>query len=689
MMDGKSLDEVAAAIAQARGIDQDAIERRKAFLDFSERDAALLKTLHERLHGRSADFIQDFYRHLMVFDETRALLDDPATVERLKRSQTSYFDSLTAGDYEWDYVRNRLRVGVVHERVGLEPQWYIGAYNKYLGGLLPYVWRLMGPDERTVLDTVRALQKIVLFDMGLALETYIHADRLRLQEAEALSARLGRIVDRSANEIYVFDAATFRFVQVNQGAARNLGYSMVELSRLTPLDLKPEFTAERFAALVGPLLSGERDVIVFETSHRRKDGSTYPVEVRLQVFRTEQPPVFLAVTQDITERRYLEAQLQQAQRMEAIGRLAGGVAHDFNNLLTVITGRGELVRDGLDGDDPRRRDIDLILQTAGRAASLTRQLLAFSRKQVLAPRVFDLNSVVTEMELMLRRLLGEHVNLITRLDPEAGRVEADPGQIAQVIMNLAVNARDAMPEGGTLTIETRNVDPGEGDDRDHGLDAGSGARVVLAVSDTGVGMDPETRVHLFEPFFTTKGQGKGTGMGLSTIYGIITQSGGQVDVESEPGRGTTFTIYLPRVEGSPEAPDAKVSPSPPRGGAETIVVVEDEEHVRALVGQILGGRGYAVLEARDGREALDLCERHQGPIHLMVTDIVMPSMGGRDLAEHVRRSRPKLKILYISGYTDNALAEHGVLDTGSAFLQKPFTADALARKVRDVLDAAP
>jgi PAS domain S-box-containing protein len=689
MMDGKSLDEVAAAIAQARGIHRDTIERRKAFLEFGERDAALLRELHRRLRDSSADFIEDFYRHLAGFEETRGLLSDPTVVERLKHSQTAYFDSLTAGDYEWEYVHNRLRVGVVHERVGLEPQWYIGAYNKYLSGLLPYVSRLMGPDERTVLDTIRALQKIVLFDMGLALETYIHADRMRLQEAEAMSARLGRILDRSSNEIYVFDAATLCFVQVNQGAAKNLGYSVEELSRLTPLDLKPEFTAERFATLIAPLRSGERDVIVFETIHRRKDGSTYPVEVRLQVFRTEQPAVFLAVIQDITERRHLEAQLRQSQRMEAIGRLAGGVAHDFNNLLTVITGRGELVRDHLGTDDPRRRDVELILETAERAASLTRQLLAFSRKQVLAPRVLDLNTVVIETEQMLRRLLGEDINLVTRLDPAGGRVEADPGQIAQVIMNLAVNARDAMPEGGTLTIETGHVDLDEAAVRNHGLDVRPGAHVLLAVSDTGVGMDAETRAHLFEPFFTTKEQSKGTGLGLSTIYGIIKQSGGHVWVYSEPGHGTTFKIYLPRVEAPVGLPSAKAAPSPPRGGTETIVVVEDEEHVRALVCQILDGRGYTVLDARNGHEALDLCARHQGPIHLMVTDVVMPLMSGRDLAERVVRTRPELKILYVSGYTDNVIAHHGVLKKGFALVQKPFTAETLARKVREVLDAAP
>ncbi|MBI3608687.1 MAG: response regulator [Nitrospirae bacterium] len=540
-----------------------------------------------------------------------------------------------------------------------------------------------------MLDTVRALQKIVLFDMGLALETYIYADRLRLQEAEALSARLGRIVDRSSNEIYVFDAATLRLVQVNQGATKNLGYTMLELSRLTPLDLKPEFTAEHFASLIAPLRSGERDVIVFGTSHRRKDGSTYPVEVRLQVFRTEQPPVFLAVVQDITERRYLEAQLRQSQRMEAIGRLAGGVAHDFNNLLTVITGRGELVRDRLGTDDPRRRDVELILQTAERAASLTRQLLAFSRKQVLAPRVLDLNIVVIEMEQMLRRLLGEDINLVANLDPEGGRVEADAGQLAQVILNLAVNSRDAMPEGGTLTIETRNVALDDVSVRAHGVDVAPGPHVMLAVSDTGVGMDAETRAHLFEPFFTTKGRNQGTGLGLSTIYGIIKQSGGHVEVESEPGHGATFKIYLPRVEAPLELPGTDAAPSPPRGGTETIVVVEDEEHVRALVCQILGARGYTVLEARDGNEALDLCARHQGPIHLMVTDVVMPSMSGRDLSERVRRSRPELKIVYVSGYTDNAIAHHGVLEEGLAFVQKPFTADTLVRKVRDVLDTSP
>jgi signal transduction histidine kinase len=379
--------------------------------------------------------------------------------------------------------------------------------------------------------------------------------------------------------------------------------------------------------------------------------------------------------------------LVQAQKMEAVGRLAGGVAHDFNNLLTAILGYSELVLMGLDRANPLREDVKEIKSAADRAAALTRQLLAFSRKQVLQPRVLDLNAKVVDIERMLHRLIGEDIDLVTILDPALGSVKADPGQIEQVLLNLAVNARDAMPQGGKLTVETRNVVLDEDYARRH-VDVQPGPYVMLAVTDTGVGMDEEIKSHLFEPFFTTRELGEGTGLGLATVHGIVKQSEGHIWVYSEPGQGTTFKVYLPRTEEAVELGQQAQIPIESLRGQETVLLVEDEEVVRDLVRLVLLKRGYTVLEARDGEEALWACEQHEGPVHLLVSDVVIPGvMSGRDLAERLETLYPGMKVLYMSGYTDNAIVRHGVLELGVAFLQKPFTPASLARKVRETLDA--
>jgi CheY-like chemotaxis protein len=371
--------------------------------------------------------------------------------------------------------------------------------------------------------------------------------------------------------------------------------------------------------------------------------------------------------------------------MEAIGQLAGGVAHDFNNVLTIVSGYSQLLLSQTDLNEAARDKIHEISQAGERAASLTRQLLAFGRRQVLEPKVLDINALVTGTEKMLRHTIGEDIDLGTALDPQLARVTADPGQIEQIILNLAVNARDAMPQGGKLTIETANVELDESYTRTHAT-AKPGSYVMLAVSDTGCGMTPEVMHRAFEPFFTTKDPGKGTGLGLATVYGIVQQSGGHIGLYSELGRGTILKVYLPRTEA--EAPsveswqETRVLPA----GSETVLLVEDDDSVRALSRSVLEMSGYTVLEASGGREALSVCEQHSGPIQIVVTDVVMPEMGGRILAQQVSALRPGIKVLYVSGYTDDTVIRHGVLEAGAAFLQKPFTPVALANKVRDVLD---
>jgi signal transduction histidine kinase/ActR/RegA family two-component response regulator len=400
----------------------------------------------------------------------------------------------------------------------------------------------------------------------------------------------------------------------------------------------------------------------------------------------------LMACEDITElkraeeeKALLQEQLRQSQKVEAIGRLAGGIAHDFNNLLTVIKGYSELSRLRFKEGDPLRENMDEIQNATERAASLIRQLLAFSRRQVMEMKVLDLNTLLRDLDKMLRRVIGEDIALVTLLAEDLGRTRADVGQIEQVIMNLAVNAKDAMPSGGKLTIETANVELDKSYARSH-VDVKQGHYVMFSVSDTGVGMTTEVRERIFEPFFTTKEKGKGTGLGLSTTYGIVKQSGGHIWVYSEQGKGTTFKIYLPRVNEPLEDITKDVLKEKLPRGNETILVVEDEEEVRKLTAKILERQGYRILETSNGDDALLACERRKGPIHLMLADIVMPGMSGSELAKLLKPLYPEIKILYMSGYTDNAVVRHGVLKKGVNYIQKPFTTEGLARKVREVLD---
>ena len=422
---------------------------------------------------------------------------------------------------------------------------------------------------------------------------------------------------------------------------------------------------------------------------RRKDGrEVWLNDTGVVVQGSNAHPVMEGIIVDITERKVLETQLQQSRKMEAVGRLAGGIAHDFNNLLTIITGYTDLAlrRPGVPLD--LRTDIERIENAAARAAALVRQLLAFSRKQVLQPKTLDLNAIVLNLDKLLRRLIDDHIEMITRVEENLGKVKADPAQIDQVIMNLVVNARDAMPDGGRLVIETRNVDLDSTFAVDH-AHSKPGDYVMLSVSDTGIGMDPSTVAHIFEPFYTTKESGRGTGLGLSTVYGIVKQSGGYIWVNSEPGKGSTFKIYLPRVQESAQHEESPKGTAVEKRGSEVVLVVEDEEAVRELVCTILTTHGYEVIVASDPQHAEVIAGKFPGEIHLLLTDVVMPGASGRDLAARITQSRPAIRVLYMSGYTENIITSGGLLERGLAFLQKPFSPSALIQKIREVLAHTP
>jgi two-component system cell cycle sensor histidine kinase/response regulator CckA len=594
-----------------------------------------------------------------------------------------------------------------------DPQIILSDHNipSFSGGAALEVARRLAPDIPFILVTGSLDEETAVSYLKNGAADYILKDRLvRLGPAvveamerahqRALLRRqerlLRQIIDANPSLIFVKDWDG-RFILVNQAVADIYGSTVENLIGKTDADFNtnPDEVAHFLRSDREVMTAARPKLIAEEPVTNPGTGETrwfQTIKVPLRLPDDDHPKL-LGVATEISERKRLEEQLLQSQKMEAVGQLAGGVAHDFNNILTAIVGYTDLLAVDFQGNDRSLEDLDEIRKAARRAAALTRQLLAFSRKQVLEPRDIELNGLVQNLDKMLRSLITENIDLRAELSPDIAAVRADPNQIEQVIMNLAINARDAMPKGGTLTIETRNATL-DADYAAQHVSVVPGEYVMLAVSDTGHGMDDKTKARIFEPFFTTKPEGRGTGLGLSTVYGIVKQSGGNIWLYSEPGKGTTFKVYLPAVDPNTAAEARPAAAAAvrerPRAGAsgraETVLLVEDDAQLRRLAHRALATEGYNVLEADRGTVALDIARRHPGRIDLLLTDVVMPDTNGRKLADALRVERPGLRVLFMSGYPDGAIVHHGMLDPGVAYLPKPFTTEAVARKIREVLD---
>ncbi len=532
--------------------------------------------------------------------------------------------------------------------------------------------------------------------VALAYENTVHLDAIRehareleleIENRKRAEDRFHVLVETAPTGIVITDERG-RIVEVNAQALQSFGYGREELlgkpvETLLPERFRRGHEGHRSGYIKNP--HARPMGVGVELFARRKDGTEFPVEISLGPLLTKEGVLVSSTIVDITERKNMEERLRLSQRMEAIGKLAGGVAHDFNNLLAVILGCSDMLLDTLPKDHPALRKVEMVRKAGASAADLTRQLLAFSRQQMLQPRVLDLKEIVERTQGLLHRLIGENIEFTISMEPSLGRVKSDPGQIEQVLLNLAVNARDAMPKGGRLTIEAQNVDLDDSYKQEH-QQVIPGPYVMLAVADTGCGMDRDTQARIFDPFFTTKELGKGTGLGLATVYGIVKQSGGYIWVYSELDKGTVFKVYFPRVGAAAEATEKKETDTAAPQGCETLLLAEDSDSLREMAHDYLASVGYTVLEAASGKEALQKAQEFAGPIHLLLTDVVMPEMSGPELACQMSALRSGIKVIFTSGYTDDAIARQGVLDPAVAFIQKPYRPKALARKIREVLD---
>ncbi|MBZ5538301.1 MAG: PAS domain S-box protein [Acidobacteriia bacterium] len=643
----------------------------------------LLRRIHQTL--QRVVYAENFF--IALYDRKHQLFEFPYFVDQFDPSP----DPVKVGRSRTAYVFRTGQPIVMTERIF---QGLVREGEVELVGTPPPVW--LGVPLRTINETIGVLvvqhysdpnaytQRDLEFLTSVGNQIALAIERKRSEE-EVLRqrARFQSLFENAPVGIVMLDDQD-RIVRTNRAFENLFDYSIEDVQGklindvVVPPDLRAEADEISRKNLDG--ISVE-----METIRQRRDGTRVPVHIFGVPLISKQKQIgIFAIYADLTESKHLTDQLRQAQKMEAIGRLAGGVAHDFNNLLTSIIGYSQLVLGRLGENHPLGKNLEEVIKAGERAARLTSQLLAFSRKQLLQPVILNLNTVVSDMDKMLRRLIGEDVELVTILDPALGYVKADADQMSQIILNLAVNSRDAMPHGGTLTIQTSNINLDGAFCKTHS-EIESGPRVMLTISDTGCGMDREILSHLFEPFFTTKEQGKGTGLGLSTVYGIVQQSGGWIEVSSESNVGTTFKVYLARVAGEPLKSKGAISQS--NLGAETILVVEDEEGVRSLVRSILEMKGYVVLEARDAEDAIEVMARHQHRIDMLLTDVIMPKTSGVELARRFKSQCPEAKVLFMSGYTDTALTNHGVLESGTILIEKPFTPYTLAQKVREVLDA--
>jgi two-component system, cell cycle sensor histidine kinase and response regulator CckA len=646
-----------------------------------------LQQFYTAIHGIVGEliFARNFY--IAVYDPVTELLsfpyfvdqqDTPPPPKKLGRGLTEYV--LRSGEpllCVQEVFDRLVKLGEV-ELIGTPSLDWLGVPLKAASRTFGVLVLQSYTHEQRFHENDKDILTFVSQHLATAIQHKYNAVALRHSEA-----RYRSLIEKAAYGIY---CCTFegKFLDVNPALIAMLGYTSVQ--ELLALDPRHDIFLDP-AEQEHMVREFRKDTRLENVEVRWKRKDKKAITVRLSG-RVVGPPeatddVLEIIAEDVTERRALEDQFRQAQKMEAVGRLAGGVAHDFNNLLMVISGYSEVLIETASREDESFPKLQAIQQAADRASSLTRQLLAFSRKQMLELKIVDVNMIVGDMDRLLRPLIGENVSLHLQLASDLGHVRADSGQVEQVIMNLVVNSKDAMPNGGTITINTTNVVVDKSAGSEHSY-IRQGTYVVLSVSDTGCGMDRETESRIFEPFFTTKEKGKGTGLGLSTVYGIVKQSGGYIVAKSELGSGTTFQIYLPRVEDAAD-PVAQASTTKSMGGSETILLVEDEASVRQLVRETLEIKGYTVLEAHDGETALRIALQHRAPIHMLITDVVMPGMSGRELAQRICASDPDVKVLYLSGYTEDTIVHEGGLEPGTAFLQKPFTLQTLSRRVREVL----